>query len=292
MSTLTMPEWRTRAACATADPDLFFPEPGTPADRIREAKRVCAACPVKQACLEDAMRRGDDDGICGGLTLGEREQLLSSGNATRTRRPGKASARQLAVQHGAYLLMSLVEWHMSLEQVATALGSTPLAVYRAFLMLVPARARRRRAKPPTAIEALLATSKEQLKTLERRGISQEEISVVLDTSQSIISASLAVLRQREDAVRQLSRNGQDGMKRLQDEEMRVRMESGAGLTVDDVVHMAGPAIRRMHGQGVPLRAVALELGLCRETVRKAYQEMTTSQQVVSDLNQNQMGAAA
>ena len=43
--------WMWDAACATADPDLFYPAerraPGIP-----EAKDVCAHCPVRADCLE------------------------------------------------------------------------------------------------------------------------------------------------------------------------------------------------------------------------------------------------
>jgi WhiB family redox-sensing transcriptional regulator len=132
--------WNAQAACATADPDLFFPEPGTPAERIAEAKQICARCPVRQACLEDALRRGEPDAICGGLTARERHRAVRLGGGSgRVRRVGKASARQLAVKHGAHLLVSLVEWRMYVPRVAETLGSTPMAVYRAYLMLVSPR---------------------------------------------------------------------------------------------------------------------------------------------------------
>ncbi|WP_371480556.1 WhiB family transcriptional regulator [Kitasatospora sp. NBC_00315] len=59
------------AACTTADPDLFFPEDGdTFAER--RAKAICAACPVRTACLTGAIDRGEPVGIFGGLTETER----------------------------------------------------------------------------------------------------------------------------------------------------------------------------------------------------------------------------
>jgi WhiB family redox-sensing transcriptional regulator len=288
MSAIGTADWTTQAACATADPDLFFPEPGASAERIREAKEICSSCPVKQACLEDAMRRGEEQAICGGLTANERQELSGS---PRGRRPGKTSGRQLAVKHGAYLLTSLVQWRKSVDQVAAELGSTRVAVYCAYLMLVPARPGRTRNKRPSAIEEMLATKKECLKTLDRRGLSHTDISLMLETSQSMVSACLAVLRQREAAVIELSRDGRDGLQRLQDEELRVRLEAGVALTVQDVIEIAGPAIWRMHGQGQGLRSVALELGLNREAVRKAYHEMTSSRGSRA-LTQNELGAAA
>lgn len=292
MSTLAVAGWRLRAACADADPDLFFPEPETPAEQIAEAKRYCSACPVKRECLEDAMRRADSDAICGGLTVEERQELLQPRGLTnrgkpRVRRPGKTSARQLAVKHGAYLMVALVKWRMSVEQAAMALGSTPVSVYRAYVMLVPPRPGQRRSMKPSVIEELLRTSKEQLLTLERRGLSHAEIGVVLGVAQSFVSAALAVLRQREDGIRRLSRDDRSGLQRLWDEELRIRMES-VGLGAQDVAEEFGTSIMRMCGEGMPLRHVALELGLCRETVRRAYRLLTESKQ----LTKNDMGEAA
>jgi WhiB family redox-sensing transcriptional regulator len=46
--------WVTQAACATVDPDLMFPTVGDkPA--YRDARRICAACPVINECLEEAL---------------------------------------------------------------------------------------------------------------------------------------------------------------------------------------------------------------------------------------------
>ena len=59
------------AACTTADPDLFFPEPGdTFAER--RAKTICSACPVQAACLAGAIDRGEPVGVFGGLNEVER----------------------------------------------------------------------------------------------------------------------------------------------------------------------------------------------------------------------------
>lgn len=41
--------WHDRAACAGMDSDLFFPEVG---QSTSEAKAICEACPVRDACDE------------------------------------------------------------------------------------------------------------------------------------------------------------------------------------------------------------------------------------------------
>jgi WhiB family transcriptional regulator, redox-sensing transcriptional regulator len=69
--------WRVRAACRQADPELFFPE-GTagPAQRAAEqAKRVCGRCLVQARCLNWALDHATAFGIWGGLTEDERRDL-------------------------------------------------------------------------------------------------------------------------------------------------------------------------------------------------------------------------
>lgn len=72
--------WRDHAACRGADPDLFFPV-GT-ADsarlRVREAKQVCRACPVRARCLSWAVNAGVTDGVWGGTTEDERRVIRSA----------------------------------------------------------------------------------------------------------------------------------------------------------------------------------------------------------------------
>ncbi|WP_405652264.1 WhiB family transcriptional regulator [Streptomyces sp. RK9] len=61
-------EWIHRAACADADPELFFPVGTTgPAERDQEeAKRVCTRCPVRDQCLAYALGSGQTSGVWGG----------------------------------------------------------------------------------------------------------------------------------------------------------------------------------------------------------------------------------
>lgn len=64
--------WQANAACAGADPELFFPARGEP---TATAKAVCATCPVRDPCREYALARTEKFGIWGGLSERERRAL-------------------------------------------------------------------------------------------------------------------------------------------------------------------------------------------------------------------------
>ena len=64
--------WQADALCAQTDPEAFFPEKG---GSTRDAKRVCAECPVSTACLEYALAKDERFGIWGGLSERERRRL-------------------------------------------------------------------------------------------------------------------------------------------------------------------------------------------------------------------------
>jgi len=71
-----LPDWRDRAACRHADPELFFriSTDGPSMDQARHAKRVCA---VRAACLAWALAHPGTSGIWGGTTEDERRVLAS-----------------------------------------------------------------------------------------------------------------------------------------------------------------------------------------------------------------------
>lgn len=70
---------RMEGKCAYTDPEAFFPlaAEGTPVGDAERAyaKSVCAGCPVRSACLEWALDTGQDYGVWGGMTEGERRTL-------------------------------------------------------------------------------------------------------------------------------------------------------------------------------------------------------------------------
>jgi WhiB family redox-sensing transcriptional regulator len=67
-------QWREAAACAGLDDALFFPV-GEEDAKIDAAKAVCAACPVRDVCLQYAIATNQTEGIWGGMTGAERRRL-------------------------------------------------------------------------------------------------------------------------------------------------------------------------------------------------------------------------
>ena len=63
--------------CRANDPDLWFAE--SPAD-VETAKALCASCPLRGACLDGALERGEPWGVWGG-------QLLVDGGVVAAKRP-------------------------------------------------------------------------------------------------------------------------------------------------------------------------------------------------------------
>lgn len=68
-------DWMERAACASLDPELFFPEVGD--DFVADAQRVCQSCPVRMECLVSAVVNKERYGIWGGFTTAQRDRLTA-----------------------------------------------------------------------------------------------------------------------------------------------------------------------------------------------------------------------
>ncbi|MGQ4511341.1 WhiB family transcriptional regulator [Streptomyces sp. DW26H14] len=64
--------WQESALCAQTGPEFFFPAPGS---STREAKRLCGACPEREACLAYALEHDERFGVWGGLSEHERLNL-------------------------------------------------------------------------------------------------------------------------------------------------------------------------------------------------------------------------
>jgi len=86
----TAGEFFADALCKSVDTSVFFPVSDTFAG---EAKAVCAACPVSEACLEYAIATRQPDGVWGGLTSVERHRLVRRRQKTaREQREGSSAA--------------------------------------------------------------------------------------------------------------------------------------------------------------------------------------------------------
>ena len=64
--------WQEHALCAQIDPEMFFPEKG---GSTRDPKRVCAACEVRDPCLQYALDHDERFGVWGGYSERERRRL-------------------------------------------------------------------------------------------------------------------------------------------------------------------------------------------------------------------------
>lgn len=69
------PEWMTNPdrPCAHGDPERYFPSEGTA--NPRNARALCAGCPVQTKCLAYAIDHPELEGIWGGTLDAERKKL-------------------------------------------------------------------------------------------------------------------------------------------------------------------------------------------------------------------------
>jgi WhiB family redox-sensing transcriptional regulator len=72
--------WMTDGNCATQPPEFFFPSDGV---GVEAAKKVCADCPVKEPCLEYAIRNRIDHGVWGGASERQRRRLIKERRARK-----------------------------------------------------------------------------------------------------------------------------------------------------------------------------------------------------------------
>lgn len=93
MTDYALAGWREAGACASADPDLFFPisTAGKAAAQIARARRVCAGCRVRRQCLDFALATGEIEGIWGGTTPDERIRARRKETARRRARETEAA---------------------------------------------------------------------------------------------------------------------------------------------------------------------------------------------------------
>jgi WhiB family redox-sensing transcriptional regulator len=70
-------EWSNRAACLTAEPEVFFPvgSGGGALDEISAAKAICASCAVLDECRDYALTSRQPFGVWGVLVEEQRRAV-------------------------------------------------------------------------------------------------------------------------------------------------------------------------------------------------------------------------
>lgn len=87
----------TRPACADAPLDTFFPrdfeQPNSWRPREGAALAICRACPIREACLADALRFpvAEQHGVQGGRTSEQRRAEIRNRRRRAARRSERAA---------------------------------------------------------------------------------------------------------------------------------------------------------------------------------------------------------
>jgi WhiB family redox-sensing transcriptional regulator len=84
-------DWQFDGACNGIDPEAFFLEPSTRGKNKRSVEQkaiaICNTCPVRQKCLDHALKVPEMFGVWGGKTEEQRQSLVKElgivYNATR-----------------------------------------------------------------------------------------------------------------------------------------------------------------------------------------------------------------
>jgi WhiB family transcriptional regulator, redox-sensing transcriptional regulator len=122
-------DWRQQAACRDADPELFFPEEsGGNSHQVTHAREICAACQVRQPCLDTALHgpqaHHDRHGIFAGTTARQRSTLRG--------RPSMAQGTRFLQDHAAAEEALALANKVSIDRAAQQLGVSKQALRRAF----------------------------------------------------------------------------------------------------------------------------------------------------------------
>ncbi len=127
-------DWRFSAACASVDPDLFFPRRAEdrPLAQVAEAKLVCGGCPVRQECLDWALETRQDSGVWGGLSENERRSMHRRVRRYDTRGPGMP---EQIIQHRLPEFRAAVAAGGGVGKVARALGTNVQTVNTVLALL-------------------------------------------------------------------------------------------------------------------------------------------------------------
>ncbi|GGJ28906.1 WhiB family transcriptional regulator [Streptomyces brasiliensis] len=76
-------EWQERAACRGMSSTVFFSPSGEKGRERRQreerARRICSRCEVIEACATMALDCRERFGVWGGMSAGERQNILGTG---------------------------------------------------------------------------------------------------------------------------------------------------------------------------------------------------------------------
>ncbi|MEX3101197.1 MULTISPECIES: WhiB family transcriptional regulator [unclassified Streptomyces] len=111
-------DWMADALCAQTDPDLWHPGNGS---GYGTAARICADCPVREACNAHAGRLQDDSGhLMRGMWAGQ-----------HIHRRGHTPAALQSVERRETILRLIDRGGMTAEEIAEHVGCHPRTVWRA-----------------------------------------------------------------------------------------------------------------------------------------------------------------
>lgn len=174
--------WIDDAACANADPQLFFPEeaPRSQQEEMRQqAAQICNTCPVQQMCRREANAHGEKFGIWAGqdrsIKKVRRTQMKLDGGASASvslsltakgkrqqRNNNTAAANRAARIERDARIVELREQGHSPASIANTVGVTERTVFRAV-----AAAARKRATPSPCTDEGAPTNNQALIALTR-----------------------------------------------------------------------------------------------------------------------------
>lgn len=97
LPTPTLPSFRG-AACAdrSAAKDWRTAETGDAAHQRFLARTYCDHCPLAELCLQQALERGEDSGVWGGLTADELERAHALKRRVTRKTPAPAAAESVS----------------------------------------------------------------------------------------------------------------------------------------------------------------------------------------------------
>lgn len=81
-------DWRDSANCAGLDSRVFYAAGKGSTAQVQQAKRICAACPVRPQCADHAIQNGEFWGVWGGMSqqeLRKKRRRFTSRARTSTR---------------------------------------------------------------------------------------------------------------------------------------------------------------------------------------------------------------